>query len=114
MVPQAYVTQWWQLAVLRGAMGMTIAGLLPAIGKLIRHSVEEHNSGRILGYLQSAQFAGQVIGPLIGGQIGAHFGLHHVFLATAVLLLLCAGMNGWMSHRERRHAVLTDAVQKSR
>lgn len=99
MVPQAFVTQWWQLAVLRGVMGMTLAGLLPAIAKLIRHSVEEHNTGKILGYLQSAQFSGQVIGPLIGGQIGAHLGLHHVFLVTAALLLLCAGMNGWMSYR---------------
>jgi MFS family permease len=99
MVPQAFVTQWWQLAVLRGVMGMTIAGLLPSIAKLIRHSVEEHNFGKILGYLQSAQFSGQVIGPLIGGQIGAHLGLHHVFLVTAALLVLCAGMNGWMRYR---------------
>lgn len=96
MVPQAFVTQWWQLAVLRALMGMTIAGLLPAIAKLIRQSVEDHDSGRILGYLQSAQFSGQVIGPLIGGQIGAHFGLHHVFLVTAALLVLCAGINGWV------------------
>jgi MFS family permease len=99
MVPQAFVTQWWQLAILRGFMGMTIAGLLPSIAKLIRHSVEEHNSGKILGYLQSAQFSGQVIGPLIGGQIGAHLGLHHVFLVTAALLVLCAGMNGWVRSR---------------
>jgi DHA1 family multidrug resistance protein-like MFS transporter len=99
MVPQAYVTQWWQLAVLRGVMGMTIAGLLPAIAKLIRHSVEEHNTGKVLGYLQSAQFSGQVIGPLIGGQIGAHFGLHHVFLVTGALLVLCAAINGWVRHR---------------
>jgi len=99
MVPQAYVTQWWQLAVLRGLMGMTIAGLLPAIAKLIRHSVQEHNTGKILGYLQSAQFSGQVIGPLIGGQIGAHFGLQHVFLVTGALLVLCAGINGWIKSR---------------
>ncbi|VVP16291.1 Bacillibactin exporter [Pseudomonas fluorescens] len=99
MVPQAFVTQWWQLAVLRGLMGMTIAGLLPAVAKLIRQSVEEHNSGKILGYLQSAQFSGQVIGPLIGGQIGAHFGLHHVFLVTGALLVLCAGVNGWIRSR---------------
>lgn len=99
MVPQAFVTQWWQLAVLRGLMGMTIAGLLPAIAKLIRHSVEEHNTGKILGYLQSAQFSGQVIGPLIGGQIGAHFGLHHVFLVTGALLVVCAGVNGWIKSR---------------
>lgn len=103
MVPQAFVTQWWQLAVLRGLMGMTLAGLLPAIAKLIRQSVEEHNSGKILGYLQSAQFSGQVIGPLIGGQIGAHFGLHHVFLVTGALLVACAGVNGWV--RSRVHAL---------
>ncbi|MEB2519609.1 MFS transporter [Pseudomonas sp. YuFO20] len=99
MVPQAFVTQWWQLAVLRGLMGMTLAGLLPAIAKLIRQSVAEHNSGKILGYLQSAQFSGQVIGPLIGGQIGAHFGLHQVFLVTGALLVSCAGVNGWIRSR---------------
>ena len=99
MVPQAFVTQWWQLAVLRGLMGMTLAGLLPAIAKLIRQSVAEHNSGKILGYLQAAQFSGQVIGPLIGGQIGAHFGLHQVFLVTGALLVSCAGVNGWIRSR---------------
>lgn len=99
MVPQAFVTQWWQLAILRGLMGMTIAGLLPAIAKLIRHSVEEHNTGKVLGYLQSAQISGQVIGPLIGGQVGAHFGLHPVFLVTGALLVFCAGINGWVKYR---------------
>jgi len=99
MVPQAFVTQWWQLAVLRGVMGMTIAGLLPSIAKLIRHSVEEHNTGKVLGYLQSAQFSGQVIGPLIGGQIGAYVGLGAVFLVTGALLVLCAGVNAWVRRR---------------
>lgn len=32
MVPQAFVTHWWQLAALRVLMGMTLAGLLPSIG----------------------------------------------------------------------------------
>ncbi|VVP55186.1 MFS transporter [Pseudomonas fluorescens] len=107
MVPQAYVTQWWQLALLRGLMGMSIAGLLPAIAKLIRHSVQEHNTGKILGYLQSAQFSGQVIGPLIGGQIGAHFGLHQVFLVTGALLVLCAAVNGWVKNRFHAMPVVT-------
>jgi len=105
MVPQAFVTQWWQLAILRGLMGMTIAGLLPAIAKLIRHSVEEHNTGKVLGYLQSAQFSGQVIGPLIGGQVGAHFGLHPVFLVTGALLVFCAGINGWVKYRFQSEAL---------
>nr|WKF60340.1 Bacillibactin exporter [Paraburkholderia busanensis] len=99
MLPQAFVTHWWQLAVLRAIMGMTIAGLLPSIAKLVRHSVDEHNSGTILGYLQSAQFSGQVVGPLIGGQIGALVGLRAVFFVTAALLVMCAGLNQWMRRR---------------
>ena len=105
MMPQAFVTQWWQLAVLRVVMGMTIAGLLPAIAKLVRHSVPEHSSGKTLGYLQSSQFAGQVMGPLIGGQIGAWVGLHDVFFATSALLMLCAGLSQWARHHETKFAI---------
>ncbi|RDU96898.1 MFS transporter [Trinickia dinghuensis] len=93
MIPQAFVTHWWQLAALRGVMGMTLAGLLPSITKLVRHTVDERSSGKMLGYLQSAQYAGQVVGPLLGGAIGVHFGLRWVFFATAALLLACAAFN---------------------
>jgi len=90
MTPQAFVVHWWQLAALRGVMGMTLAGLLPAIAKLVRQAAHEHNSGKMLGYLQSSQYGGQVIGPLIGGTIGVHMGLHYVFFVTGALLLGCA------------------------
>jgi MFS family permease len=95
MVPQAWVTHWWQLAALRVLMGMALAGLLPSIGKLARQSVSEHSTGQLLGYLQSAQFSGQVIGPLVGGVIGVHLGLHSVFFVTAALLTACAGLAHW-------------------
>src|SRR5471032_918379 len=104
MLPQAFVTQWWQLAILRGLMGMTIAGLLPDIAKLVRHSVDERDSGKMLGYLQSAQFSGQVIGPLLGGQIGAHVGLHAVFFVTGFLLVACAGFNQWIRVQQAARA----------
>lgn len=100
MLPQAFVTQWWQLGLLRVVMGMTLAGLLPAIAKLMRQSVNEGKLGKMLGYLQSAQFAGQVIGPLLGGLIGAHIGLHAVFFATGSLLVLCAALQ-WATPRTR-------------
>ncbi|RQR40971.1 MFS transporter [Burkholderia sp. Bp8994] len=92
MLPQAFVTHWWQLAALRVLMGMTLAGLLPSIGKLVRQSVDERATGQMLGYLQSAQFGGQVIGPVIGGQIGVALGLHSVFFVTAALLAACAAL----------------------
>lgn len=93
LLPQAFVTHWWQLALLRGFMGMSMAGLLPAVAKRVRALVHEHRAGKTLGYLQSAQFAGQVIGPLMGGQIGAWVGLRDVFFVTAALLGLCAWLN---------------------
>jgi DHA1 family multidrug resistance protein-like MFS transporter len=99
MIPQAFVQNWWTLAILRGLMGMTLAGLLPSIAKLVRQSVNENQSGKMLGYLQSAQFAGQVIGPLIGGQIGVHVGMRAVFFATSGLLLACAVLDRWAKAR---------------
>ena len=99
MIPQAFVTHWWQLAALRGVMGMTLAGLLPAIAKLVRQAVHERHSGKMLGYLQSSQYAGQVIGPLIGGAIGVHLGLRYVFFVTGALLLGCAVLDRWAKEK---------------
>jgi MFS family permease len=99
MIPQAFVTHWWALAALRGLMGMTLAGLLPAITKLVRHSVAEGESGKMLGYLQSSQYAGQVVGPLIGGLIGVHIGMRSVFFVTGALLIGCAAVDRWVKNR---------------
>ncbi|NPT54721.1 MFS transporter [Paraburkholderia elongata] len=99
MIPQAFVTNWWALAALRGLMGMTLAGLLPAITKLVRHAVDERESGKMLGYLQSAQYAGQVVGPLIGGLIGVHLGMRSVFFVTGALLVGCAALDRWVKNR---------------
>lgn len=104
MIPQAFVAHWWQLGGLRVLMGMTLAGLLPSIGKLARQSVDESVTGSMLGYLQSAQFSGQVLGPLIGGVIGVHQGLHAVFFVTGSLLIACAGLAQWARARSRQPA----------
>ena len=95
MNPHAFVTNWWTLAALRGLMDMTLAGLLPAITKLVRHAVDERESGKMLGYLQSAQYAGQVVGHPIGGLIGVHIGMRSVFFVTGVVLIGCAALDGW-------------------
>lgn len=106
LLPQAMVTRWWQLALLRGLMGMAMAGLLPSIAKLVRLAAQDTNSGRTLGYLQSSQFAGQVIGPLLGAQIATDLGMRGVFVGTACLLLLCAAL----AHGIRSHYVETVAA----
>jgi len=98
LIPQAFVTDAWQLVGLRFLMGLALAGLLPSITSLIRHSVPDTVTGGVLGYSQSAQYLGQITGPLVGGFVGAQFGMRSVFFATSALMLAGAVAN-WAIHR---------------
>jgi MFS family permease len=93
LVPQAFARAYWQLVVLRFLMGLSLAGLLPAIAAQIRHSVPDRITGTMLGFSTSAQYAGQVTGPLLGGVVGGQIGMRWVFVATAVLMALSAALN---------------------
>ena len=99
LVPQAFVTNRWQLIGLRFLMGISLAGLLPAIAATIRHSVPQGAAGTILGYNTSAQYAGQVLGPVAGGFVGGHIGMRAVFLATTVIMFGGAAFNWSISRR---------------
>lgn len=46
LIPQAFVTQGWQLILLRFLMGLALGGLLPCITSVIRHNVPD----RVAGY----------------------------------------------------------------
>ena len=99
LVPQAFVTNRWQLIGLRFLMGMSLAGLMPAVAATIRHTVPQGALGTILGFNTSAQYAGQVIGPLVGGFVGGHYGMRSVFLATTVIMFGGAVVNWSIRHR---------------
>jgi MFS family permease len=90
LLPQAFVSNEWQLLVLRFLMGIALGGLLPCIAAIIRHSVPDALAGRMLGYSTSSQYVGQVLGPLTGGFLGGHFGMPVVFVVTSVLMAVCA------------------------
>ena len=102
LIPQAFVTSRWQLLGLRFLMGMSLAGLMPAVAATIRHSVPDGGVGTILGYSTSAQYAGQVIGPVVGGFVGGHFGMRAVCLATTVIMFGGAVYN-WAISRQVAH-----------
>ncbi|WP_379070069.1 multidrug efflux MFS transporter [Mesorhizobium sp. UC22_110] len=93
LVPQAFVTESWQLIVLRFLMGLALGGLLPSVTSVIRHNVPDGVGGNVLGYSISAQYVGQVAGPVLGGFVGGHFGMRAVFLFTAMLLAIGALFN---------------------
>ncbi|MFK3798837.1 MFS transporter [Pseudomonas sp. NPDC088444] len=90
LIPQAFVTNAWQLVALRFLMGVALGGLLPCIAAIIRHAVPDAVAGRMLGYSTSSQYVGQVLGPLTGGYLGGHFGMSIVFIVTCVLMGGCA------------------------
>jgi MFS family permease len=101
LIPQAFVTQSWQLVALRFLMGLALGGLLPCIASVIRHNVPENVAGGMLGYSTSAQYVGQVVGPIGGGFVAGHFGMRSVFLGTCVLMALGALYNRAVLARRR-------------
>ncbi|VVQ25031.1 Multidrug resistance protein MdtG [Pseudomonas fluorescens] len=102
LIPQAFVSDIWQLIVLRFLMGLALGGLLPCVTALIRHNVDDRSVGRMLGYSTSAQYAGQVLGPVAGGFFAGHIGIRSVFIATCILLLCCAVWIGRLYLQQRR------------
>ncbi|NRH24121.1 MFS transporter [Pantoea stewartii] len=99
LIPQAFITDAWQLLPLRFLMGLALGGLLPCITAIIRHTVPATQVGRMLGYSTSAQYIGQVTGPVFGGFIGGAWGMRPVFLATSLVVGVCAWLN-WRQGRK--------------
>lgn len=82
-IPQAFVTNVWQLAVLRFLVGISDAALLPQVQSLLAKYSPNEYSGRIFSFNQSAQFLGNIVGPLIGSMISGLMGYSGVFISTA-------------------------------
>ncbi|OQM77538.1 multidrug efflux MFS transporter [Manganibacter manganicus] len=108
LIPQAFVTENWQLVGLRFLMGLALGGLVPCIVSVIRHNVPDGVGGNVLGMSISAQYAGQVVGPVSGGFIGGHFGMRAVFLGTCVLMAAGAAYNWLVRTRFTQQAALAE------
>jgi MFS family permease len=100
-VGQAFVSQLWELVVLRFAAGLALAGIVPSINALIKQVTPAELTGRIYGINNSAQYLGVFAGATLGGQIASALGLRSVFLATSALLLLAAVWVYWLVFRRR-------------
>ncbi len=89
-IPQAFVSNPWQLMGLRFLLGLTLGGLNPSVNTLIKKITPSYLTGRIFGITISAGYLGVFLGAVLGGQISAAFGIRHVFYITSALLLLNA------------------------
>jgi len=87
-LPQAFVSDAYQLLALRAGVGIFIGGLLPTIHTIVQKSTEDQNRGGIYGIFQSGLLIGTMAGPLIGGILSASLGMRAIFLLTTGMILL--------------------------
>ncbi|MCM3697975.1 multidrug efflux MFS transporter [Paenibacillus macerans] len=89
-IPQAFVTNPWQLTGLRFLLGIAAAGLGPSVNTLIKKITPDALTGRVFGFSMAAGYLGVFAGSVLGGQIAAWLGAEYVFITTSVLLLINA------------------------
>ena len=86
--PGAFVTNVWQLIILRFLLGTAIGGIVPTRIAYIRNTAPVSMQGEALGYNTSLRFLGNILGPALGGLLAGWFGISSVFIVTSGLLLL--------------------------
>ncbi len=86
LIPQALVTDAWQLMVCRAGLGLFVSGTVPIINSIVRLSTGESERGGIYGIFQSGFLIGNMLGPLVGGGLAAFLGLRTIFLVAAGFL----------------------------
>lgn len=87
-IPQALVTQVYQLFFWRFIYGLFVGGILPALYTLTSLHVSEERRGGIMGITRSGLLIGNVVGPVSGGFLAASFGIRPLFIFMAALLFL--------------------------
>ncbi|MFC4558186.1 MFS transporter [Virgibacillus kekensis] len=98
--PGAFVTNIWQLVVLRFLLGISIGGIIPVRIAYIRQEAPLSMQGEVLGYNTSLRFLGNIIGPALGGMLAGAFGFSSVFFVTSALLILSGliMLGAWYRH----------------
>ncbi|TDY83605.1 UNVERIFIED_ORG: DHA1 family multidrug resistance protein-like MFS transporter [Pantoea allii] len=84
---QAFVTEAWQLLLLRALMGLT-SGYIPNAMALVAAEVPRERSGWALSCVSTGQIGGVILGPMLGGLLADWVGLRTVFIVTAALLMV--------------------------
>ena len=87
-LPQAFVTNVYQLLILRAGLGVFVSGVIPTINTIVQRSTSEKDRGGIYGIFQSALLVGNMAGPLLGGSLAAFLGLRWIFLINAMLFVM--------------------------
>lgn len=91
-LPQAVVTEVWQLIVLQGLVGVALGGIIPSLAALLANYTQPGHEGAAFGLDNSVNAGGRSVAPLAGGAIAGWLGMRATFASTAVLFFLTAAV----------------------
>lgn len=89
-IPQAYVTDVWQLGIVRFLQGFGLGGMLPALNTYLASKTPKHLAGQVFSYNQSCLFLGYFIGSVGGATLMAALGFTTLFWVGGILFILTA------------------------
>lgn len=84
-IPQAFVTDAWQLVILQGLSGIAVGGLIPSVAALMNLWAPGGSQGATYGLDNSVQASARVVAPMAAAGLAALIGYHAVFFGAAVV-----------------------------
>lgn len=89
-IPQAYVTDVYQLAIIRFLQGFGLGGMLPALNTYLSSKTPREFTGQVFSYNQSCLFFGYFLGAIGGSSLMALLGFTTLFWVSGGLFILSA------------------------
>lgn len=113
--PGAFVTNIWQLIMIRFIVGIAIGGMIPVRVAYIRQAAPLAMQGEVLGYNTSLRFLGNIIGPTLGGMVSGSFGFNAVFYVTSGLLVAGGGLMliSWLKYEKKAKTKIVKSPRES-
>lgn len=89
-IPQAYVSDVYQLAIIRFLQGFGLGGMLPALNTYLSSKTPREFTGQIFSYNQSCLFFGYFLGSIGGASLMAWLGFTTLFWVSGGLFIISA------------------------
>ncbi len=89
-IPQAYVSDVYQLAIIRFLQGFGLGGMLPALNTYLSSKTPREFTGQVLSYNQSCLFFGYFLGSVGGASLMAWLGFTTLFWVSGGLFIISA------------------------
>ena len=89
-IPQAYVSDVYQLAIIRFLQGFGLGGMLPALNTYLSSKTPREFTGQVFSYNQSCLFFGYFLGSVSGASLMAWLGFTTLFWVSGGLFIISA------------------------